>query len=210
MVQEFYRSKDGTNVPMFITRAKNAPAEPAPTFLYGYGGFSISLKPGFNLARLLFIKHFGGVGVVANIRGGQEYGESWHEAGTKQRKQNVFDDFIAAAEHLISTNVTRPDLLAINGGYAHLASSNSKILNPDDEDQLCLYTYDCQVERWSAGGGVHQPEARALRGGRGPSRRARHAALPQVHHRVREGGQAEGQAGLLMAVCSIHFRMSYL
>lgn len=118
VVQEFYRSKDGTNVPMFITRAKNAPAEPAPTFLYGYGGFSISLKPGFNLARLLFIKHFGGVGVVANIRGGQEYGESWHEAGTKQRKQNVFDDFIAAAEYLISTNVTRPDLLAINGGYA--------------------------------------------------------------------------------------------
>lgn len=101
---------------MFITRPKAMPSGPRPTFLYGYGGFNISIRPGFNLSRLLFIKHYGGLGVVANIRGGGEYGESWHEAGTKHKKQNVFDDFISAAEHLVKKGITTPAQIAINGG----------------------------------------------------------------------------------------------
>ena len=114
--QVFYQSKDGTRVPMFITRRKDLDmAQPHPTLLYGYGGFNVSLTPGFSITRLQWVD-MGGIYVVANIRGGGEYGKAWHNAGRLQNKQNVFDDFIAAAEHLIDNGVTTSDQLAVYGG----------------------------------------------------------------------------------------------
>jgi prolyl oligopeptidase len=101
---------------MIITRKKDVEYDGEnPTILYGYGGFNISLRPSFSIANAVWMEQ-GGVYAVPNLRGGGEYGKEWHKAGTKQQKQNVFDDFIAAAEYLIEKNITSPDYLAIRGG----------------------------------------------------------------------------------------------
>jgi prolyl oligopeptidase len=114
--QVFYQSKDGTKIPMFIAHKKGIELDGSnPTLLYGYGGFSISLTPGFSISRVQWME-MGGVLAVANLRGGGEYGEDWHIAGTKTQKQNVFDDFIAAAEWLCESKYTKPAKLAIQGG----------------------------------------------------------------------------------------------
>ncbi len=114
--QVFFNSKDGTKIPMFITRRKDLKLNgDTPTLLYGYGGFSISLTPAFSPAIASWLD-MGGVYAVVNLRGGGEYGEVWHKAGTKGQKQNVFDDFIGAAEYLISKKYTNPSKLAIKGG----------------------------------------------------------------------------------------------
>ncbi len=114
--QVFFVSKDGTRVPMFISHRKGlALDENNKTYLYGYGGFNISMTPAFSVAMLVWME-MGGVFALANLRGGGEYGEDWHRAGTVRNKQNVFDDFIAAAEWLISNKYTKPSLLAIGGG----------------------------------------------------------------------------------------------
>jgi prolyl oligopeptidase len=113
--QIFYASKDGTRVPMFITHRKGLKLDGNnPTLLYGYGGFNISLTPAFNVANLVWME-LGGLYAVPNLRGGGEYGEDWHQAGMKLRKQNVFDDFIGAAEWLIRSNYTSSKKLAISG-----------------------------------------------------------------------------------------------
>ena len=114
--QEFYTSHDGTRVPMFIVARKGIKYDGNnPTYLYGYGGFNVSLTPTFSVANLAWLE-MGGVYVMANLRGGGEYGEQWHEAGTKLKKQNVFDDFIGAAEWLVANKVTSPAKLSIGGG----------------------------------------------------------------------------------------------
>lgn len=114
--QVFYESKDGTKIPMFITHKKGLEMNgDNPVYLYGYGGFNISLTPGFRITMVPFMEN-GGVFAVANLRGGGEYGEEWHKAGTKMQKQNVFDDFIAAAEYMIEEKYTKPERIAIAGG----------------------------------------------------------------------------------------------
>lgn len=114
--QVFYTSKDGTKVPMAIIYKKGMQRDGKnPLMLYGYGGFNISLNPSFSVNRIPFLEN-GGIYAIANLRGGGEYGEEWHRAGTKMKKQNVFDDFIAAAEYLIKEKYTSSAKLAINGG----------------------------------------------------------------------------------------------
>lgn len=114
--QVFYQSKDGTQVPMIITYKKGVKRNGKnPTILYGYGGFNISLTPSFSIVNAVWLEQ-GGIYAVPNIRGGGEYGKTWHKAGTQMQKQNVFDDFIAAAEYLIDNDYTSSDYLAIRGG----------------------------------------------------------------------------------------------
>ncbi|MBK7886430.1 MAG: S9 family peptidase [Bacteroidetes bacterium] len=114
--QVFYSSKDGTKVPMFIVHKKGLKKDGKnPTLLYGYGGFNVNLTPGFSAARLAMLEQ-GAIFVMANIRGGGEYGDAWHKAGMLLKKQSVFDDFIAAAEYLIKENYTSPAYLAVQGG----------------------------------------------------------------------------------------------
>jgi len=114
--QVFYNSKDGTKIPMIITFKKGTELNGKnPTILYGYGGFNVSLTPSFSVVNATWLE-MGGIYVVANLRGGGEYGKAWHDAGTQLKKQNVFDDFIAAAEYLIAENYTSSDYLAIRGG----------------------------------------------------------------------------------------------
>ena len=114
--QVFYPSKDGTKIPMFLTYKKGLKRDGSnPVFLYGYGGFNISLNPGFSTSRIPFLEN-GGIYAQTNLRGGGEYGEEWHVAGTKMQKQNVFDDFISAAEYLIAGKYTNKQKIAIVGG----------------------------------------------------------------------------------------------
>lgn len=114
--QIFYKSKDGTEIPMFIVHKKGIALDGNnPTLLYGYGGFNVSLTPYFSVVRLTWLEQ-GGVFAMPNLRGGGEYGETWHKAGILTKKQNVFDDFIAAAEYLIDKKYTNPERLAIQGG----------------------------------------------------------------------------------------------
>lgn len=114
--QVFYPSKDGAKIPMFIVHKKGLKLDGNnPTLLYGYGGFNVSVLPRFNVSTLILLEN-GGIYAVANIRGGGEYGKEWHEAGTKLQKQNVFDDFIAAAEYLVDNKYTSSQKLAIRGG----------------------------------------------------------------------------------------------
>ena len=114
--QVFVRSKDGTELPMFVTGRRNLPADgAAPVYLYGYGGFGVNMTPAFSAGIIAWLE-LGGVFAMPVLRGGSEYGESWHEAGMFERKQQVFDDFVATAEWLIAQGITRPERLAIGGG----------------------------------------------------------------------------------------------
>uniref|UniRef100_A0A668TMR8 Prolyl endopeptidase n=1 Tax=Oreochromis aureus TaxID=47969 RepID=A0A668TMR8_OREAU len=114
--QVFYPSKDGTKIPMFLVHTKAIKKDESnPVLLYGYGGFENAIQPYFNVASLLFVKHLGGVLAVANIRGGGEYGLTWHKAGSLANKQNCFDDFQCAAQYLIQEKYTKASLIAING-----------------------------------------------------------------------------------------------
>jgi prolyl oligopeptidase len=163
--QVFYQSKDGTQVPMFITRRKDAPRDGnRPVMLYGYGGFNVTLSPTFSPSIEAWLE-MGGVYAVANLRGGGEYGEDWHQAGTKLRKQNVFDDFIAAAEYLIREKYTNPKRLAVlgrsNGGLLVGAVLTQR---PDlfgatlpgvgVMDMLRYHTASANARQWSSDFGI--------------------------------------------------------
>ncbi len=174
--QVFYNSKDGTRVPMFIVRRKDAPRDGnQPVILYGYGGFNVTLSPSFSPAIQSWLE-LGGVYAVANLRGGGEYGEEWHVAGTKLKKQNVFDDFIAAAEYLIKEKYTNPRRLAIlgrsNGGLLVGAALTQR---PDlfgaalpgvgVMDMLRYQTASANARQWSSDFGLSEnaDEFKAIR-----------------------------------------------
>lgn len=115
--QIFYPSKDGTQIPMFIIHKKDyVPQKNSPTFIYAYGGFNVNILPSFVPERVFFVQHFDGVYAIPNIRGGGEYGQKWHQGGRLLKKQNVFDDFQAAAQYLIDNEYTVPSKIVINGG----------------------------------------------------------------------------------------------
>lgn len=168
--QFFYQSRDGTRVPMFITRRRDQPRSPStPALLYGYGGFNVSLTPQFRPPTIAWLE-MGGIYVEANLRGGGEYGEPWHEAGTRTRKQNVFEDFIAAAEYLIREGWTSPSRLAIagrsNGG---LLVAATLLQRPDlfaaalpavgVLDMLRYHTASANARQWSSDYGLAEDPA---------------------------------------------------
>ncbi|CAG9584240.1 putative prolyl oligopeptidase [Leishmania major strain Friedlin] len=115
-VQHFYQSADGTKIPMFIVHKKGSLSTKSPVMLYGYGGFGVSLTPSFSPSRIVFLQHLGGVLAIPNIRGGNEYGQSWHDAGRLTKKQNCFTDFVSAAKYLHSNKIGSPATTAIMGG----------------------------------------------------------------------------------------------
>jgi prolyl oligopeptidase len=174
--QVFYTSRDGTRVPMFITRRKDAPRDGnRPVMLYGYGGFNVTMSPSFSPAIQSWLE-LGGIYAVANLRGGGEYGEEWHLAGTRLRKQNVFDDFISAAEYLIREKYTNPKRLAIlgrsNGGLLVGAALTQR---PDlfgaalpgvgVMDMLRYHVASANARQWSSDLGISEDPAefKALR-----------------------------------------------
>ena len=136
--QVFYASKDGTRVPMFLTYRKDLKLNGKnPVYLYGYGGFNVALPPYFSSMRIPFMEQ-GGIYVQVNLRGGSEYGEAWHKAGTKMQKQNVFDDFIAAAEWLIANKYTDKKHLAIVGGSNGGLLVGACLTQRPDLFQVCI------------------------------------------------------------------------
>lgn len=185
--QVFYTSKDGTRVPMFITHRVGLELDGMnPTLLYGYGGFNSSQTPGFSVTRAVWME-MGGVLAIANLRGGGEYGEEWHMAGTRTRKQNVFDDFIAAAEYLIKAGYTSPEKLAIQGGSnGGLLVGATMTQRPElfgaalpavgVLDMLRYHTPSLNARQWSSDYGLSENEEEF---------RALYAYSP--YHNVREG-----------------------
>ncbi len=162
--QHFYASKDGTTMPMFVVRRRDVQA-PAPTLLYGYGGYGISMTPYYAPTQLSWVAQ-GGVLAIANIRGGGEYGKAWHDAGRLANKQNSFDDFIAAAEHLRDTGIAGADGIAIQ-----------------------------EIERRTAGRGRGEPAPGPVRRGLAGRRGAGPAALPPFHRRELLDVRLRGSAG---------------
>jgi prolyl oligopeptidase len=174
--QVFYTSKDGTRVPMFITRRRDAPRDGnRPVMLYGYGGFNVTLSPSFSPSIQSWLE-LGGVYAVANLRGGGEYGEEWHLAGTRLKKQSVFDDFIAAAEYLIREKYTNPKRLAIlgrsNGGLLVGAALTQRpelfgaaLPGVGVMDMLRYHTASANARQWSSDFGISEnaAEFQALR-----------------------------------------------
>jgi len=168
--QFFYSSRDGTRVPMFITHRRDfTPDGKTPTLLYGYGGFNVSVTPSFRPTVITWVE-MGGIYVEANLRGGGEYGEPWHEAGTKTRKQNVFDDFIAAAEFLIREGYTSPKHLAISGrSNGGLLVGATLLQRPDlfaaalpgvgVLDMLRYHTASANARQWSSDYGLSENPA---------------------------------------------------
>ena len=174
--QVFYQSKDGTRVPMFITRRKDSPRDgKQPVLLYGYGGFNITLSPSFSPSTQAWLE-MGGIYAVANLRGGGEYGEEWHRAGTRLKKQNVFDDFIAAAEYLVREKYTNPKRLAIRGGSNGGLLVGAVLLQRPElfgaalpgvgvMDMLRYHTASANARQWSTDFGLSEDPAefKALR-----------------------------------------------